>query len=210
MPMNSETIRQTLFQHVPAPAAAYCYALWENCPFQLKLTRSRQTKVGDFTSHKILTRCRITLNRDLNPYLFLLTYIHEVAHLHVYVRYGGHVDPHGEEWKNFFKKLMEPMLQPGIFPADVLVLLSKHMANPKASSFADAELTRALRAYDANAEQYTALSDIPEGSIFHFQGRYFRKGKLKRTRVVCSEVKTRRNYLVPAEVLVSHVQLSLL
>ncbi len=199
-----------LLQHVPANAVGYCFALWQNCPFQLKLTRARQSKVGDFTSHKVLSRTRITLNRDLNPYLFLLTYIHEVAHLHVYVRHGNHADPHGDEWKNFFRNLMLPLLRPDIFPADVLALLSRHMKNPKASSFADAELTKTIRAYDANADRYTALSDIPEGSIFHFQGRFFRKGKLKRTRVVCSEVKTRRNYLVPAEVLVSHVQLSML
>lgn len=208
--MNAETVRQLLLQHVPARAVDYCFALWLNSPFQLKLSKSRQSKVGDFTSHKIVTRARITLNQDLNPYLFLLTYIHEVAHLHVYIRFGNKVDPHGEEWKNYFKNLMHPVLRSDIFPHDVLALLSRHMENPKASSFADAELTKVIRSYDANADRYTALSDIPEGSIFHFQGRYFRKGKLKRTRVVCSEVRTKRNYLVPAEVLVSHVQLSLL
>ncbi|HEY0655966.1 MAG TPA: transcription elongation protein SprT, partial [Chryseosolibacter sp.] len=82
--------------------------------------------------------------------------------------------------------------------------------NPKASSFADAELTKALRSFDKNADKYTALSDIPEGSIFNFQGRYFKKGKTKRTRVLCCEVNSKRNYLVPKEVLVSDVQLSML
>lgn len=208
--MNAETVREILLQHVPANAFAYCFSLWENCPFRLLLTRSRQSKVGDFTSNKVPSRTRITLNRDLNPYLFLITYIHEVAHLHVFVRFGNKVEPHGEEWKSFFRNLMQPVLRADIFPADILSLLSRHMENPKASSFADAELTKVIRSYDANAHQYTALSDIPEGSIFRFQGRFFKKGKLKRTRVLCSEVKTRRNYLVPAEVLVSHVQLSLL
>lgn len=210
MPMNAEKIHQTLHQHVPAPACPYCIALWENNPFELKLTRSRQSKVGDFTSSKSIKHPRITLNKDLNPYLFLLTYIHEVAHLHVFLRFGNRVDPHGEEWKSVFKRLMEPTLEKEVFPEEILHELRRHMVNPKASSFADADLTRALRSFDKNASQYTALSDIPEGSIFHFQGRYFRKGKLKRTRVLCHEVKTKRNYLVPAEVLVSHVQLSLL
>jgi SprT protein len=105
---------------------------------------------------------------------------------------------------------MDPMLQNEVFPDQILHELKRHMVNPKASSFADADLTRALRSFDKNAAQYTALSDIPEGSIFHFQGRYFRKGKMKRTRVLCSEVKSKRNYLVPAEVLVSNVQLSFL
>lgn len=139
-----------------------------------------------------------------------MTYIHEVAHLHVFLKFGNRVDPHGEEWKNMFKGLMTPVLQKEVFPVKILHELERHMINPKASSFADADLTRVLRSFDKNANQYTALSDIPEGSIFHFQGRYFKKGKAKRTRVLCSEVKTKRNYLVPAEVLVSNVQLSLL
>lgn len=208
--MNSEKIQQTLQEHVPGPSGPYCFSLWQNSPFELKLTRSRQSKVGDFTSRKNIAHPRITLNRDLNPFLFLVTYIHEVAHLHVYLKFGHRVDPHGEEWKNLFKQLMEPMLRKDVFPDEILHELERHMVNPKASSFADAELTRILRSFDKHADQYTALSDIPEGSIFHFQGRYFRKGKLKRTRVLCHEVKSKRNYLVPAEVLVSNVQLSLL
>jgi hypothetical protein len=105
---------------------------------------------------------------------------------------------------------MDPMLQLDVFPQEILHELTRHMASPKASSFADADLTRVLRSFDKHADQYTSLSDIPEGSIFNFQGRFFRKGKLKRTRILCQEVKTKRKYLVPAEVLVSHVQLSLL
>lgn len=208
--MNPEKIHQTLQQHIPETACPYCFSLWQNTPFELKLTRNRQTKVGDFTSSKSIAHPRITLNKDLNPFLFLVTYIHEVAHLHVFLRFGNRVDPHGDEWKNMFKQLMSPLLRKEVFPEQILHELIRHMAHPKASSFADADLTRVLRSFDKNASQYTALSDIPEGSIFHFQGRYFKKGKLKRTRVLCHEVKTKRNYLVPAEVLVSNIQLSLL
>jgi hypothetical protein len=208
--MNSEKVRNLLQQHLPALSWPYCFALWQNNPFDLKLTRSRQSKVGDFTSRRHIDHPRITLNKDLNPYLFLVTYIHEVAHLHAFLKFGNKVDPHGEEWKFAFKHLMAPMLRKDIFPEEILHQLARHMVNPKASSFADAELTKALRSFDQNADQYTALSDIPEGSIFRFQGKFFKKGKLKRTRVMCNEVNSKRNYLVPAEVLVSHVQLSML
>jgi SprT protein len=210
MPMNQEKIAQTLHQHLPGIACPYCLSLWQNSPFELKLAKNRQSKVGDFTSRRNIGQPRITLNKDLNPYLFLVTYIHEVAHLHVYLNYGNRVDPHGDEWKNVFKHLMEPVQRIDVFPVPILHELNRHMENPKASSFADAELTRALRMFDKNADQYTALSDIPEGSIFNFQGRYFKKGILKRTRVLCHELKTKRRYLVPAEVLVTNVQLSLL
>ncbi len=208
--MNSEKINGILNKHLPPPAFAYCWTLWLSAPFDLKLTSSRQTKVGDFTSKNSSSRPVITLNKDLNPFLFLVVYLHEVAHLYVHLKYGNKVDPHGEEWKNAFKRIMEPVLKKEVFPDQILQPLQRHMINPKASSFADAELTKALRSYDPHADQYTALSDIPEGSIFNFQGRYFKKGKTKRTRVLCCEIKSKKNYLVPAEVLVSDVQLGLL
>jgi SprT protein len=208
--MNEEKVYIILQQHIPADALDYAYALWKNNPFQLKITRTRQSKVGDFTGRRDAKYQRITLNHELNPFLFLVTYIHEVAHLHVYVIHGNRVDPHGEIWKNVFKHLMAPVLQEGIFPTEILYVLKSHMENPKASSFADSDLTKAFRLFDRNADKFSCLSDIPEGSTFQFQKRFFKKGKLKRTRIVCSEIKSRRNYLIPADVLVSNVQLTLL
>jgi SprT protein len=208
--VNEEKVYLTLQKHTPPTSLDYCFALWRSSPFELRITRTRQSKVGDFTSRRSIRHPRITLNHDLNPYLFLVTYIHEVAHLYVHLKHGDRVDPHGDEWKTAFKHLMSPILKNSVFPEEILHVLTPHMVNPKASSFADAELTRVLRSFDKNADQYMALSDIPEGSIFHFQGRYFKKGKLKRTRVLCHEVKSKRRYLVPAEVLVTDVQLSLI
>lgn len=207
--MDPRQIYSILQRHVPDIALPYCFQLWQETPFQLKITRTRQTKVGDFTSRRDIAHPRITLNHELNPYLFLITYVHEVAHLRVHLQYGNRVDPHGEEWKARFQLLMQPVMRQEIFANDVFILLQRHMVNPRASSFADTELTKVLRRYDKNAEQYAMLSEIPEGSIFRFQGRFFKKGKIRRTRVLCHEMKTRRHYLVPADVLVSGVQLSL-
>jgi SprT protein len=208
--MNEEKVFQTLQSHLPPSALPYCFALWKNHPFELKITKTRQSKVGDFTGRRGAKYQRITLNHDLNPYLFLTTYIHEVAHLHVFVSMGPKVDPHGDEWKKVFQHLMGPLLAKDVYPQQLLEVLYKHMQSPKASSFADVELTKAFRLYDKNAADHAALSDIPEGSIFQFQKRYFQKGKLKRTRVLCKEIRSKRNYLIPAEVLVTNVQLSML
>jgi hypothetical protein len=208
--MKESLVLQILQAHVPIQAIDYCFSLWRAKPFQLKITRSRQTKIGDFTSRRNAQHPRITLNKDLNPYTFLITYIHEVAHLHVFLKHGNHVAPHGEHWKNEFQYLMKPVLTQEIFPAGLFEILSSHMANPKASSFADTDLTKALRNFDDGISTNIALSDIPEGSMFHLHGKYFTKGKLRRTRILCKEVKSKRHYLVPADALVSNVQLSLL
>jgi hypothetical protein len=142
--------------------------------------------------------------------LFLLTYVHEVAHFVVHKKHGWKLEAHGVEWKEAFRQLMLPIMNEEVFPSDILVILKKHMADPKASSFSDSKLTQVLRRYDERQKDATLLSELPEGSIFGLHGRWFKKGKLKRTRVVCNELKTRRNFLVPADAPVEGAQLSLL
>jgi hypothetical protein len=210
MHSDSAKVLSLLQQHIPSAAVAYAFSLWEEKPFELKLTRSRQTKVGDFTCKRNATHLRITLNHDLNPYIFLLTYVHEVAHLRVFLVHASRAEAHGVEWKRTFQELLRPLLQENAFPAEILHELNRHMANPMASSFADVKLTKALRSFDKNAQTITVLTDVPEGSLFKLQGRYFKKGKLRRTRVVCMEMKTKRNYLVPVDAHVTDVQLALL
>lgn len=208
--MAAPDVATILHRHLPAPAVAYALRLWEEKPFALKLTRGRQTKVGDFSCKRNGVQPRITLNHDLNPYMFLLTYVHEVAHWRVYGQHGHRVDPHGEEWKRMFRELLQPVLTEEVFPSTILPALRDHMQNPKASSFADTTLTQALRQHDAHAAQHIVLADLPDGSIFKLNGRYFKKGIIRRTRILCRELNSRRQYLVPADALVSDVQLSLL
>jgi SprT protein len=208
--MTEAQVLHTLQLHLPEKAVAYAFGLWKEKPFQLKLTKSRQTKIGDFTCRHGAAQPRITLNHDLNPFTFLITYIHEVAHLHVFLEFGNRAEPHGEHWKLAFQKLLKPVLTSEIFPDKIFELLSRHMQNPKASSFADTVLTKALRFFDEATHADFVLSGLPEGSTFQLNGRYFKKGKLRRTRILCKEVNTKRQYLVPAEALVSDVQLSLL
>lgn len=208
--MQEKEVFNILTHHVPQHAVDYSFQLWAQTKFQLKLSKKRASKVGDFTYKSNASIQRITLNHDLNPYLFLITYIHEVAHLRVHLHYGNRIEPHGSEWKKVFQNLMSPVLNENVFPREILSVLSQHMENPKASSFADKHLTLTLRKFDAASVQFPMVSELPEGSIFKLQGRFFKRGKLKRTRVLCCEIKSKRQYLVPAEALVTDVQLSLL
>ncbi len=206
--MNPIHLHSILINHVPAIAIPYCFQLWKLSPFDFKLRKSRISKVGDFSCRPGRTP-RITINQDSHPYLFLLTYVHEVAHLVVHQKHGWKPEAHGNEWKNTFRHLMVPLLTEEVFPAELLSVLKKYMVDPKASSFSDSKLTNALRQYDEKQKSATLLSEIPEGSIFALHGRWFKKGPLKRTRVLCHEMKTRRNYLVPEDAQVEHAQLSI-
>jgi len=207
--MDKKKVESILSQHVQAEAVNYCTILWEELPFIFKIRKSRLSKVGDFTCRSGQSP-QITINSDLHPFLFLMTYVHEVAHLRVHKVLGFKAEAHGEDWKGTFQALMAPLLAAEIFPEPLLTGLKKHMASPKASSFSDAELTQLFRSLNEREKNAVLLSQIPEGSIFHLHGRWFKKGKLRRTRVLCSEVKTRRQYLVPVDIAVSNTQLALL
>jgi len=204
-----DKLRDILQKHVPAPSVEYCIQLWKDSPFKFKLRKSRQSKIGDFSCKHGETP-QITVNNDLHPYLFLITYVHEVAHLRIHKEFGNKVDGHGEEWKDKFRELLVPMMNEEVFERKVLNGLLRHMVNPKASTFSDPEMTEILRSVDAKWSRATLLSEIPEGSLFGLHGKWFRKGALQRTRVLCLELKTKRKFLVPADMPVENAQLSLL
>jgi hypothetical protein len=186
----------TVFQkYLPENAALYCFKIWKDSHFHFKITRKRQSKLGDY-SFSPEKGHQVTVNQDLNPYAFLITFLHEVAHYQVFSTYKRRKAPHGKEWKKFFQELMLPVLNETVFPADVLGSLRKYMANPKASSCADPALMKELRKYNKNENQLVLLSELPEGNVFSFQGRQFRKIEKRRTRVLCEEVATKKRYLI--------------
>ena len=79
----------------------------------------------------------IRINNNLNKYSFLITLIHELAHANIWEKYGRKVNPHGDEWKQQYKKMILPFLNSEFFPEDILRPLSYHMINPKATTFRD-------------------------------------------------------------------------
>ncbi|WP_366512708.1 transcription elongation protein SprT [Lunatimonas sp.] len=183
---------------VPDHSIAYCYELWKENPFHFVIAKSRSSKLGDFTYRRNRAVQKITVNHDLNPYQFLITYVHEVAHHRVYAKYGASCMPHGVEWKNEFRRLMVPMLVREVFPLDILVPLRRHLANPKASAGADLFLMKELRKYDSadNGDTGMLLSDLVLGQRFLFKNRLFEKLESRRTRVLCEEVGTGRRFLI--------------
>ena len=197
--MNSlENLTKIFKKHLPDPAIPYCINLWEREPFNFQITRSRKSKLGDFryrSNQKIQT---ITINSDLNPYQFLLTLIHEIAHLHAFKQFDLTISPHGLEWKKTFVVLMSPILVEHIFPIDLLIPLRKHMRNPKASSASDLFLMKEMSKYDStNPDQKSLfLSDLKPGNKFFLAGREFEKGETRRTRVLCLEVASGRKFLI--------------
>ncbi len=185
-------------KYIPENSVEYALKLWLYKPFHFKITQSRQSKHGDYQFNPRDRSHSITLNGSLNPYLFLITYIHEVAHLRNFMKHGRRVTPHGPYWKEYFKILIRPVLNEDHFPPDILAQLKIHMENPKASSDTDVALTRILRRYDKKSNgKSIALESIRPGEKFVLSGKIYKKLESKRTRALCREMGSGRDYLIP-------------
>lgn len=166
------------------------------------MVRPRQTRLGDF---KLFPdrKTQITVNANLNPYAFLITYVHEVAHAAVHQHYKRRVLPHGKAWQTAFQRLMQPLLTETVFPPTILAPLQHYMAKPAATTYANPTLMMALRTADNSADDIQdapkrLLSDVPEGKAFQFAKKTYVRGTLRRTRVVCKEMSTGKSYAILA------------
>lgn len=200
MPMKTEEL-ELLKRHFPEAAMMQVGQLYEQRRFCLHFKRPRNSKLGDFRPPRTpKSLCVITLNQDMNPYQMLITYVHEVAHYDVYLRYGSHlVLPHGKEWQASFSALLQPFMTQSVFPRDVLDALQHHLQHIKASSTADVRLQRVLKAYDNKPSEWCTVESLPEGTRFTMKnGLVFKKGAKQRTRYKCECESNGKTYLVAA------------
>ncbi|MBT3301675.1 MAG: sprT domain-containing protein [Bacteroidetes bacterium] len=187
---------KVLEQFLPDSTLPYIDELLDKQGILIKITNPRKTRHGSFRAGHKNVRPVIHISGDLNPYAFLITLIHEIAHLKTWQMHGRKAAPHGIEWKNVFSNLMYPVLQNGVFPDELRLHLIKHMQNPKASSSSDTVLSRLLKEYDDNPNQLPTIEEIPMESVFEWRnGRLFQKKEKLRKRYKCIELKTKKIYL---------------
>lgn len=193
---------------VPEASFDYCLSLLTGHRLELVINRPRRTRLGDYSPpRRGRPWHRITVNENLNPYAFLTTLLHEIAHLHVALTFRGRVQPHGPEWKQAFATLLEPVVDSHGLPDDVTAALERMMDNPRASSCTDRDVLAALSRYDAHQPTGLRLDDLPEGSVFRLSsGKVFRHRQRLRTWHRCTELTTRREYRVRGSCLVQVVE----
>ena len=187
-------MEEQLRNYIPIKALPKVLSLLDCDNLLVKIKKERKTRHGDY---KQLPngKHQITINSNLNPYRFLITLIHEIAHFEAFKSYGKFIKPHGAEWKKTFQHLMLPFLNPEVFPDDLLPLLAKHFKNPKASSDTDASLALALKEFD-EPNNKTYIFEVPFGQHFKlYNGKVFKRGKKRIKRFECIEIKTGRLYL---------------
>ncbi|MCB0774730.1 MAG: SprT-like domain-containing protein [Chitinophagaceae bacterium] len=162
----------------------------------LTVAKERKTVLGDYRHRTQYTNHRISVNGNLNPFSFLITLLHELAHLLTFEQHGNKVQAHGREWKMIFGNLLAQFVKEKLFPADIEKELIRSLQNPAASSCAEEDLLRVLRKYDQPKNGHCLVEELPAGSLFATpDGRVFQKGEKLRKRFKCMEKKTGRLYL---------------
>lgn len=194
--MTRAELETKIRRFVPAGTEKYVVDLLVKYRVQLKLNKPRASKYGDYRSPMSSDNChRITVNKDLNPYAFLTTFLHEVAHLTAFEKHRNTIEPHGREWKNEFKLLLHPIVMHHQLPEDIQSALKHYMNDPAASSCSDKGLMKVLALYDRDPKAF--LEQLPEGALFKLDtGRVFKKGKKLRSWYQCFEQPGNKEYRV--------------
>jgi SprT protein len=191
-----EDYTQILRKYVPNEAAAPIAEWIVSYGIHLKITRARNSKLGDF--RPIIGSRRghvITINHNLNPYSFLITLVHEIAHCTNWNKHQSYVSPHGGEWKSEYVRHLKQFLHPSIFPADVFSAVEQHLMSPSSSSCSDLQLMRVLKKYDQNPS--ITLESLPMHAVFKLKGnRVFRKGEKVRKNYRCFELPDNKAYWI--------------
>lgn len=166
--------------------------------YQVHLTVARERKsiLGDYRHRTHGQTHRISVNGNLNKYSFLITLLHELAHLITFEQFENKVQSHGKEWKRIFSQLLDQFIRHEVFPYNVKQALLLSLKNPAASSCADEVLLRVLKTYDQKKDNHVFVEEIPEGKLFKtYDGKVFKKGEKMRKRFKCLEIATKKLYL---------------
>ena len=189
-------IQEGLKPHLPDSSLETIMSWLDGRPVSIRVTRNRRTKLGDYRPPVKDTMHRISVNVTLNPYEFLITLTHEIAHMDVWEKFGRRVRPHGKAWKAQYSALLAILVEKGIFPSDMEPLVKKQVSHPKANSHGHSDFVRLLQ---ENNPGHTGifLEDLPTGALFSLPGgRKFRKHEKLRKWYRCTSQDNQRIYRI--------------
>ena len=187
---------QALAAYLPVGSFEPVIELVNQYKVHLTVTKARKSVLGDYRHAGLGANHKISVNGNLNQFEFLITLLHELAHLLCFEQYRNRVDAHGKEWKNIYSALLTSFLQLNIFPVDIQKALKKTLLNPAATANGETALLLILRKYNSiKIEGHSFVANIQEGTLFEsLKGRIFRRGKKRRIRIECVEVATGHVY----------------
>ena len=175
---------------LPEGTFTYVISFFKQYNIHLTLVQERKSVLGDYRPpvRKGMPH-RISVNVNLNQFHFLITLLHELAHLVTFSKYAMRAAPHGKEWKADFRDILIPMLQRKVLPDDVATALHNYLENPAASTCTDPGLYKALHNYNPKRKGWRFIDELAINARFlNDAGQEFEKVEQLRTRCRCRHV----------------------
>jgi SprT protein len=194
--LNKLKIKNTLSRFFPVESVDYLLDLIMHYKLILRISQGRASKLGDFKPSVNGRPHKISVNGDMNIYVCLLIFLHELAHLVVWEQYGKSGKPHGREWKQYYGQLIRDFVRMGYFHHILGETLIEYSYKVKATGIASEKLIRYFQMFDNESDQHELLEDIPENGHFLTRtGRMFRKEEKLKKRYKCLCLDNKRLYL---------------
>ena len=122
---------ETLQNYLPVSCFDTIAGYLRQYKVHLTISKKRRSILGDYRHRTDYKSHRISVNGNLNAYSFLITLLHELAHLLTFEQFNNKVQPHGPEWKLTYSKLLEYFLAIKIFHYDkVPAAMKQNRSNP--------------------------------------------------------------------------------
>jgi SprT protein len=203
---KAEVPIQSLDNYLPTGAYPYVAEYLHQFGIHLTISRERSTILGDYRPAFQHNAHRISVNGNLNPYAFLITLLHEMAHLLVFEHFGPKVLPHGVEWQQRYGQLLAIFIEKKLFPNEIEKALLRTISKPSATSCGEEELMRVLQKYDPINNGRVRVEELMQGQQFKIpDGRIFIKGEKLRKRHKATEISGGTVYLFSGIYMVSKV-----
>lgn len=188
--------RKILLDHLPDQSLDRVISWLEQYRVSLRITRKRNTKTGDYRPPLKAAHHRISVNGDLHPWAFLVTLVHELAHLVTWEKYQRKVSPHGTQWKDQFRFMLGELEVDGIFSPEMAEIVQAFISGKISYRKFNRRFDEMIHE-TAPGTNESLLENIPVNSLFSIHnGRTFVKMEKLRTRYRCRDIRTGRYYLV--------------
>lgn len=192
--------REALQPHLPPEALRGISAYMANHYVLLRIVPGRQSKLGDYRypSPK-RPRHRISINGDLNPYMFLYVILHEMAHLDCWLQKQQSEPPHGRGWQRCFAENLRTYLH--CFPTDARPALLSYISTMPLKHERALIVEGILRrlSLPLSALLLPVMNDLLPGDLFTLPEKpelQLRAIEKVRTRWKCEDVASGTTYVV--------------
>lgn len=190
-----------LIPHISLEAVSFIEKWLSPYYFYLIIKNPRETKLGDYRFPKKGDPHKITINAGMPKSLCFLTLTHEIAHLISFDLFGIRIQPHGKEWKKVFSELIRESIT--VYEAESQYYLLKYAKKPKASFYADKELSEYfIRLQNPKA---LLLKDLEFNKWFKINNKVFLKLEKIKTRYICMEKLTKKRYFITGNALIEEI-----